>query len=534
MADELRGACEAPSSHPTRKAQVLIEKLVTMAAGAVLAVLLCTPRGDLYPEEPGAAEELVRCPDCDAKGRAPCPTCHGKGELFRVCDICDGSGQRPCPVCCKDEKGQPGGRPGLVPCAYCGGKGVLGNTGKTCSRCNGEQVVPCEACLGKGTLPCRKEVFDKVCPTCRFAGRVTCPTCGGTTMVSPSMIVSKRQAARAPDQETLELPREKENGEKPEEDDTPPSFVELQDRYKRFVQICEAHFDVFADDLSIKAETAKAEASRLVRQLRGADSGGTKGSLAELEAFIKRVNLFRTRWNELRQLYLEERKSYLSLQNSWAGREKALREAPESRRTETETEWNRRIHLFVRILEKTSIPLLRDDPAWLLKESAEIEEAWAALKKRGEANVAALARQGEGNGEKKTGKVASIRKGSDAPVRTGKRREQQFAGTASPAGGSQQPSRLAPSASKVSGKAGSDARKGSPEDGSSSASAGGGWSLSTALAVALIGLIMAGTLFLLGARWLYGSPREKAEEKAGAEAKPPTPDSRFYDYRSSR
>lgn len=358
------------------------------------------------PADAPDAEELVRCPHCDEKGRIDCPVCKGRGEIFRTCEICGGKGRKPCPVCVKDSREENAAPPGQVVCGYCGGSGTLGSTGKICQRCAGAGFQTCLTCGGKGTVPCAKEVFVRVCRHCRYVRKVTCPTCGGTRLVSPAVAASKRgPVVHVPDGDDDPTGEEPGEGEAPGQhsgsvggderdpqsaEEAVPTESELRQRYEALVPVCEAHLDIFTEDLAHRAENIQTEGKRRVRKLitAGIPAGGEL--ITGIETLVDRANSFRRRWYQLRQLHAEERRSYLNTKKAWTQRAEALDNTAQVLRPDVEETWNRRLALHLRILEKNVAPLQEDDPEWIPDEVAALESQWKKLNDEADAVLVAL------------------------------------------------------------------------------------------------------------------------------------------------
>ena len=191
------GSLVSPPPHSPPRGRT-VSLAVSSLGFAIVAVLALETPGDVLAEprqgddQPTQGTGDVRCPDCNKKGRARCPQCEGKGLLARNCPACNASGRRPCKVC---TDGASADSPGRLVCPSCGGAGAVGDDARTCSRCKGAQTVICNTCLGKGSHHCRKRIFDTVCPTCRFSGKISCPTCEGQLWLAPAVLASRKARA---------------------------------------------------------------------------------------------------------------------------------------------------------------------------------------------------------------------------------------------------------------------------------------------------------------------------------------------------
>ena len=334
----------------------------------------------------------MRCPLCDPKGYVPCPDCKGRGEIYRPCEICGGSGEKPCPVCTKERRSRPKTEPGTLPCTACGGKGTVGANGRVCSRCGGAGSTPCEVCLGTGTVRCRREVFVRICPKCKFLGKVPCPLCGGTTFVSKAVALSEGARASAKalanGRAAARLPPGPEGApeERPEET---YAIDEIRARYEKVAPLCEAHYDIFVEDQLPRVESVRLAAGRLKRSLELAESENEE-LRAELKSLLERADSFRKRWWHLKDLFAQERRAYGNMKNNWRLREEAITALAPAFRKEAEAEWDRRMSILLRVLEKHVAPLQADDPSWIPEEIAAIESGIQSVEKKVAAEVAAL------------------------------------------------------------------------------------------------------------------------------------------------
>lgn len=391
-------------------------------------------------ESSPAPADLVPCPDCNEDGKMACPTCGGKGQLFKTCEVCKGSGQRPCPVCNKVEKVENAG-PGRVPCDLCGGKGNLGDD-KDCPRCLGGQTLQCDTCAGKGSLACRKAAPDKICPTCRAAGKVACTTCGGTHSVSPAVLLQRKARPSPPTVKAGEKapggtekdPEEASPGATPRptnsagargsDEPPPPSTAELDRRFEALREVYLGHRDLFAVDPRSKLELIQNESLKLARKLpkpeRGDDSTAT--ALFKLSS---RVQSFRSRWGALHTLYLASERTFVPLVKLLDTRNNRLAETrSKGQREELEEELNRQVLVATGLAEAKSKKLADEKPQWVEAELAAVEKEWSTLKSRGETEVAENARKAEElaqktAAEKKAAREARENKAREEKVRAG-------------------------------------------------------------------------------------------------------------------
>jgi len=380
-----------------------LRSAIPIVVGILVWGLLWSPVPAQEGEAPTPEEGSVRCTDCDEDGKVPCPTCAGKRELTKPCELCRGSGLKACPVCTDGEETTGVATPGRVPCDYCKGKGTI-STGKTCPRCEGAQSLGCTSCGSKGKVTCRKTVVDKVCPTCRFAGKVTCPTCEGTLLVKPGKLAQRRLSnrqlepgsasalvapSRTPSPASSAEGRIDSRQELDTPADSPPTPAEVEARFKELKERYESHLDIFADDPRNEVEASRSEALKLVKRLPKATR--KDGSVAgDLIAFAERAQQFRARWGALREVFDQEHKTFTPAQRILASREERLNESPKGRRAEVDAEILAQIGIALRVAEKRSQRLEAEEPAWVLKEKIGIESEWKDLKARGEAEVEAL------------------------------------------------------------------------------------------------------------------------------------------------
>ena len=152
-----------------------------LGLAAILSCLLMQAYGQ---EESPPGDDLVRCRQCDDKGKMACRSCEGKGKLYKTCPQCGGKGRRPCRQCNKPDAEEPNeAGPGRIACGYCGGDGKFGARDKRCPKCGGDGSYACPSCRGKGDHKCKTELPAGICPACRFTGKETCSTCYGKLWV---------------------------------------------------------------------------------------------------------------------------------------------------------------------------------------------------------------------------------------------------------------------------------------------------------------------------------------------------------------
>src|SRR5688572_4677241 len=351
LKDESRGARRAPRN---------------WALSAAAAIILTATPGWSQDAPP------ARCEGCAGSRKVRCSTCDGRGEIHAVCDICKGTGRKPCAVCAATENGA-SASPGKIPCGLCKGRGTRESTGKACSRCRGRGSSSCSACLGKGTVRCAKGKYERICPDCRFTGKMDCPSCSGGT--EPS----------TPDPEDAEgagLDQVESAPAGPGRSKLPP---ELEARHRKLMALHESHMDIFAVDVTRKAEVWKTEVARLERKL---EEGGE--SAESLEKFLTRVTHFRLRYGELRDVFLEAYRAYKVVGNIWKSRDRALDSAPPSRRDEIAKEQDERLEVVIGIAEAKAGKLEAETPSWLVKEIEDLTAMHAELKTSAEASLALL------------------------------------------------------------------------------------------------------------------------------------------------
>lgn len=364
-----------------------------LAPGAALAWAVLAALAGSAGARGEDAEDLVRCPVCDPKGYVPCPECKGRGEIYRPCEVCGGSGEKPCPVCTKERPNRPKTGPGTLSCTACGGKGTVGANGRVCSRCGGSGSTTCEVCLGNGTVRCRREVFVKICPRCKFLGKVPCTLCGGTTFVSRAVALTEGARAtakaeangRGAAKPTLPSP----GGASDERGEEAYAIDEVRGRYEKLAPLCEAHYDIFVEDQIPRVESVRIAAGRLKRSLELAESEN-EDLRAELKSLLERAESFRKRWWRLKDLFDQERRAYANMKNNWQLREEAISSLAPAFRREAEADWDRRMSILLRVLEKHAAPLQADDPSWIPEEVAALEAGIQAVEKKVAAEVAAL------------------------------------------------------------------------------------------------------------------------------------------------
>jgi len=331
--------------------------------------LVAPPAGNaaLEEDQPSAGPK-ADCSTCGGSGKSACQTCGGKGEIWKPCPICKGNGRKPCPVCSSEDRRASSAGPGRLVCTFCGGKGARAS-GRTCSRCLGEQSISCLTCVGKGTLSCRKQVFDKVCPACRFVGKVDCPSCRGKSM-DDAVNVEVRQAR---------LPEPESNGK--------AAALDLETRYTKLTRIHKAHLDIFGDDPRPRLEPLRGEASRALKSLQ-AEGSAEAASAEAIESFLSRLGSFRRRWGEIREVFLDEYRSFRTTQGVWASRERLVASAKGAQRKAAEKQWADRLDIALTIAEQRAAALEAAEPEWLPKESRDLAAIWGDLRVSAEADLA--------------------------------------------------------------------------------------------------------------------------------------------------
>jgi hypothetical protein len=228
-----------------------------------------------------AADEEVRCPDCNIEGKMACPDCRGRGEKVEDCRRCQGTGRRPCPRCMQEGSGRLEGgwtalKPGTLNCDMCRGKRFTRREDEPCRRCLGAGAIQCTQCGGRGSLPCRKQVTMGICPTCKFVGKVSCMTCNGSTLIPPSLLKTRR---------TLPTPAELDG-----------RFRDLTSRYKE-------HFSDLVEDPQECLNALRKEVNRRVLMMRSRAPGRCTGLLAALEGLLLTVSRVQQRAGKLRDLF---------------------------------------------------------------------------------------------------------------------------------------------------------------------------------------------------------------------------------------
>ncbi|HVR74567.1 MAG TPA: hypothetical protein VMT52_09555 [Planctomycetota bacterium] len=362
--------------------------------------------GDDLPAStaPAEAGDLVRCPDCNESGRAPCGRCQGKGELTRTCEKCRGSGSRPCTLCSRESRGAAFAGEGRLFCERCGGRGQTGAMGKPCLHCGGEKTMACTSCSGRGAVRCKKTVTGKICPDCHFVGKVVCPTCKGSLLVSPEDLRSRATPKRSPSQarEDREVDLARSAGKL-------PPVEELKTRFAKLTDFHEAHADILADDPRPHLDLLRAEAGALKGRLvslglpprppgeetavtAAGDAGAPRpnGSAAlEIDAYTLRLGRFRRRWTELREVFDRERRSYQKTKAAWDSRAAKVDEVPRHLKTEVDEFILNQVDINLRISEDATLTLEKEEPAWLLSELAGLRATWTEIQQRAEKEIEA-------------------------------------------------------------------------------------------------------------------------------------------------
>lgn len=340
----------------------------------VASLLVAAQAGNAAAEEaPPSIGPKADCPTCGGSGKATCESCVGKGEIWKPCPICKASGRKPCPVCASEERRASSPGPGRLVCTHCGGKGIR-SSGRTCSRCLGEQSIACVTCIGKGTLSCRKQVFDKVCPVCRFVGKVDCPSCRG----KPGDPADDARAAARPAR-SLEL---EANGK--------AAALDLEARYAKLTHLHEAHLDIFGDDPRPRLEPLRGEASRALKSLR-AEGAADAASAEAIGSFLSRLGSFRRRWGEIREVFLDEYRSFRTTKGVWGSRDRLVADTRGAQRTAAEKQWADRMDIALTIAEQRAAALEAAEPAWLPKEARDLATIWADLRVSAESDLARAA-----------------------------------------------------------------------------------------------------------------------------------------------
>ena len=401
---------------------------IALWGGIALAILGSQPFEARADDLAISPDGKVRCPDCDRLGREKCPQCKGKGLLPRDCPKCNTTGRRPCRVC---NEGEDAHSPGHLSCPFCGGTGTVGDDGRTCSRCKGNQTVLCGTCLGKGSHPCRKQIFDEVCPTCRFVGKIVCTTCEGEMWLDRAVLLARKKAKRKPDETATATKRKKRRRSSREGDATEArAEVDLADMRVRFddlTPIYEAHYDVFVDDLRPEISDLYDKVKALDRQLRSANGGGAMPLSAELTAWQKRAKKFRQRWSNLHDLFKKERQTYLNAKSVWQARDAAIKGLKGRRLEIREQEHRSRMVVATKVAERTAAPLVHMQPETLLVEVRDLRDLWTEFERRSKLAMTTIEKKAaeeaaENNEKKALEKAASAReKSSLAAERGGKR-----------------------------------------------------------------------------------------------------------------
>ena len=100
------------------------------------------------------------------------------------------------------------------------------------------------ACRGRGTERCRKEVFVRICPGCKFVKTVPCSTCRGSGKVTRRTLEWLKERSR-PDKKT---PSKKTTGSEAspkdtkspkDAEDTDPTQEPVEMMYLRLAQTFE-------------------------------------------------------------------------------------------------------------------------------------------------------------------------------------------------------------------------------------------------------------------------------------------------------
>jgi hypothetical protein len=222
-------------------------------------------------------------------------------------------------------------------------------------------------CIGKGTLPCRRQVFDKVCPLCRFVGKVDCPTCRGGPAGPPA---AKR--ARAPE---------------PDPGASKAAAGDLEVRHERIERLYLSHTDIFGDDPRPGLEPIRAEASSALRRLKAAGAAETPSAEA-IESFLSRLASFRRRWAEIRELFLDEHRAFRTAKGVRGSRERLVEDAKGVQRAAAEKQWSDRMDIALTIAEQRGAALEAAEPTWLPKEATDLRAIWNDLRASAESEIA--------------------------------------------------------------------------------------------------------------------------------------------------
>jgi hypothetical protein len=163
--------------------------------------------------------------------------------------------------------------------------------------------------------------------------------------------------------------------------------LDLETRYAKLTHIHKAHLDIFGDDPRPRLEPLRGEASRALKSLQ-AEGSAEAASAEAIESFLSRLGSFRRRWGEIREVFLDEYRSFRTTQGVWASRERLVASAKGAQRKAAEKQWADRLDIALTIAEQRAAALEAAEPEWLPKESRDLAAIWGDLRVSAEADLA--------------------------------------------------------------------------------------------------------------------------------------------------
>ena len=343
--------------------------LFLLGLAAILACLLMQAYGQ---DESLPGDDLVRCRQCDDKGKMACRSCEGKGKLYKICAQCNGGGRRPCRQCNKPNAEEPNeAGPGKISCGYCGGDGKFGVRDKRCPKCGGGGSYPCPSCRGKGDHKCKTELPAGICPSCRFTGKETCNICYGKRWIRREPVPSKTK----PGEENSKSPGN-EQGNEDEVD--PGTLVEgIQKRFDSLTAIRARETEIDTGELRRSCEKGMISSKGFLERLeRFKDNPGSpEASRALYDEILqtqKDLRALKGDLFELDTLLLEFEKAYRRC-------EARLESRPKSPFNTTKKKkelkfWSENIVFSLKAAEKLASDLGKGEVFLAGKTSGKIEE----------------------------------------------------------------------------------------------------------------------------------------------------------------
>ena len=341
--------------------------LFLLGLAAILACLLMQAYGQ---DESLPGDDLVRCRQCDDKGKMACRSCEGKGKLYKTCPQCNGGGRRPCRQCNKPNAEEPNeAGPGKISCGYCGGDGKFGVRDKRCPKCGGGGSYPCPSCRGKGDHKCKTELPAGICPSCRFTGKETCNTCYGKRWIRREPVPSRTK----PGEKNSKSP-----GEGNEDEIDPGTLVEdIQKRFDSLAAIRARETEIDTGELRRSCEKGMISSKGFLERLeRFKDNPGSPEASRALYNEIlqaqKDLRALKGDLFELDTLLLEFEKAYRRCEARLESRPKSPFNTTKKKK-ELEV-WSENIVFSLKAAEKLANDLGKGEVFLAGKTSGKIEE----------------------------------------------------------------------------------------------------------------------------------------------------------------